>query len=63
MAVGNRAKSEGINLIGMRRRNFSKSEIDEVKKVYSILFNKNDLEFKNRINKLKKKNFHLIQPK
>ena len=57
MAVGNRANLEGINLIGMRRRNFSKSEIDEVKKVYSILFNANDLEFKNKINKLKKEKF------
>ena len=57
MAVGNRANLEGINLIGMRRRNFSKSEIDEVKKVYSILFNANDLEFKNKINKLKEEKF------
>jgi len=57
MAVGNRANLEGINLVGMRRRNFSKSEIDEVKKVYSILFNANDLEFKNKINKLKDEKF------
>ena len=41
----------------MRRRNFSKSEIDEVKKIYSILFNANDLEFKNKINKLKEEKF------
>ena len=63
MAVGNRANLEGINLVGMRRRNFSKSEIDEVKKAYSILFDKNDLEFKNRIKKLKDEEFKLNSAK
>ena len=63
MAVGNRANLEGINLVGMRRRNFSKSEIDEVKKAYSILFDKNDLEFKKRIKKLKDEKFKLNSAK
>ena len=38
MAVGNRANLEGVNLVGMRRRGFSKEEISDVKKAYAILF-------------------------
>ena len=58
MAVGNRANLEGINLIGMRRRNFPKSEIDEVKRAYSILFENGENEFKDRIEKLKSENIN-----
>jgi len=57
MAVGNRANLEGINLIGMRRRNFSKIEIEEVKRAYSILFEENEIEFKSRIKKLNEEKF------
>lgn len=38
MAVGNRASVYGLNSIGMRRQGFSKTEIAEVKKAYSLIF-------------------------
>ena len=54
MAVGNRANLEGINLVGMRRRGFSKEDISDVKKAYTILFDDESIEFVKRIEKLKK---------
>ena len=42
---------------GMSRRNFPKSEIDEVKRAYSILFDENEIEFKSRIKKLNEEKF------
>lgn len=38
MAVGNRARVLGLNLIGLRRRGFSKGDIDEIKSSFKILF-------------------------
>ena len=54
MAVGNRANLEGINLVGMRRRGFSKEDISDAKKAYAILFDDESIEFVKRIEKLKK---------
>jgi len=53
LAVGNRATLEGLNLTGLRRRNFNNEEIKKVKKAYSILFENGENEFKDRIEKLK----------
>ena len=63
MAVGNRANLEGVNLVGMRRRNFSKNEIEEVKRAYSILFDENELEFKSRVKKLSEEKFEFNSAK
>ena len=38
MAVGNRAKLVGLNLIGLKRSGFSDSTIQSLKKAYEILF-------------------------
>lgn len=38
MAVGNRAKLYGLNTVGLKRQGFSKSEIEEVKRSYQIIF-------------------------
>lgn len=38
MVVGDRAELRGINVIGLRRRNFSKEKIKEIKVVYKMLF-------------------------
>lgn len=38
MAVGNRARLYGLNAVGLRRKGFSRSEIDEIKKCYHIIF-------------------------
>lgn len=37
-ATGDRAKLHGLNLEGMRRRGFSKAQIEQVRKAYRIVF-------------------------
>ena len=49
LAIGNRAVLEGLNLTGLRRRNFDKAEIKKIKEAYSILFDPKESEFKKRI--------------
>ncbi len=44
LAIGNRARITGINLVGLRRANYKNNEIIELKKAVEILLNK-----KNRI--------------
>ena len=53
LAIGNRAVLEGLNLTGLRRRNFDNSEIKKVKEAYSILFDPKEHEFKKRVESLK----------
>jgi UDP-N-acetylglucosamine acyltransferase len=38
LAVGNRAKLYGLNMVGLRRKGFSRNEISEIKAVYNIMF-------------------------
>ncbi|GMR04369.1 MAG: acyl-ACP--UDP-N-acetylglucosamine O-acyltransferase [Thermodesulfobacteriota bacterium] len=38
MAVGNRARLYGLNKIGLRRKGFSREDIDEIKLAYNIIF-------------------------
>lgn len=38
MAVGNRAHIYGLNAVGLRRKGFSKEDIDDIKKAYNIIF-------------------------
>ena len=38
-AMGNRAKLNGLNIIGLRRNKVSKKEISELRKVYNFIFN------------------------
>ncbi len=38
LAVGQRARLQGLNLTGLRRNNFSAETISEIKKAYRILF-------------------------
>jgi UDP-N-acetylglucosamine acyltransferase len=56
LAVGNRATLEGLNLTGLRRRNFNNEEIKKVKRAYSVLFENDENEFNDRIKKLKSEN-------
>ena len=47
---GDRAKIIGINIIGMKRNNYSKSSIIKVKKVFKEIFSKNNnINFNERI--------------
>jgi UDP-N-acetylglucosamine acyltransferase len=36
--IGNRARLQGLNLIGLKRRNFSRDEIHELRKAYRLMF-------------------------
>jgi len=38
MALGNRAHLSGLNIIGLQRRNFSRSEIHDLRRAYRLLF-------------------------
>ena len=38
MAVGNRAVLAGLNVIGLRRRGFSRDSIHELRRAYRLLF-------------------------
>ena len=38
MAIGNRAHLAGLNIIGLRRRGFSREEIHELRRAYRLLF-------------------------
>jgi UDP-N-acetylglucosamine acyltransferase len=38
MAIGNRAYLSGLNLIGLQRRGFSRSEIHDLRRAYRLLF-------------------------
>lgn len=38
MAMGNRARLSGLNIIGLQRRGFSRSEIHDLRRAYRLLF-------------------------
>jgi UDP-N-acetylglucosamine acyltransferase len=38
MAMGNRAYLAGLNIVGMRRRNFTRDQIHDVRRAYRLLF-------------------------
>ena len=42
LSAGHPILYEGINAIGLRRRGFSKAEIDEIKSVYKIIYEENN---------------------
>jgi UDP-N-acetylglucosamine acyltransferase len=53
-AAGDRAKLYGLNTIGLKRQNFSDSQIKELKHAYKILF-RSKLTLKEALSKLKQK--------
>jgi UDP-N-acetylglucosamine acyltransferase len=38
MAIGNRASLAGLNLVGLRRRNFSREAVHDLRRAYRLLF-------------------------
>lgn len=38
MAVGNRARIYGLNSVGLKRKGFTKNDMDEIKRSYNIIF-------------------------
>ena len=57
--VGNRAKLSGLNLIGLKRNNFKKNEITELRKAFKYIFFSKNKTFNARIIEIKKKNLKL----
>ena len=51
-----RAYISGVNIIGMKRKGFKKQDIDLVKKIYKLIFNKN-LTMDEKINKITSSGF------
>jgi len=52
LAVGNRAKLNGLNLVGLKRNGFSLSEIEKLKEAYRVIFRSN-LRFDEAYERLK----------
>jgi UDP-N-acetylglucosamine acyltransferase len=48
LVIGNRAKLRGLNLVGIRRNNFSKEEIERIKEVHQCI-SSNDFELDQKI--------------
>ena len=48
LVIGNRAKLRGLNLVGIRRNNFSKDEIERIKEVHSFIHS-NEIELDDKI--------------
>ena len=49
LAIGNRAKLRGLNLVGIRRKNFDKKQISRINKIHDQFINGIDLENKDTI--------------
>ncbi len=64
LAVGNRARLNGLNLVGLKRAGFSYEEINALKEAYKTIFKRN-LTFKEAYEKLKespsKNVIHMIE--
>ena len=54
-AMGNRAKLNGLNIVGLKRNEISKMEISELRKVYNFIFISSKLTFKDRVKEIEKK--------
>jgi len=55
LVMGDRASLAGINLVGLKRRKFSKDEILNIKSAYDLLFEGDDQNFADRIELLSEK--------
>lgn len=52
VAMNDRAYLAGINIVGLKRRNYNKEQISEINNFYNEMFAKNDETFAKRIDKL-----------
>ena len=59
LVTGNRAQLLGLNMVGLRRANYSNSKIIELKDIFNKIFNSN--EIKNESNQHKKTNNELVK--
>ena len=51
--MGNRAKLNGLNVVGLKRNQVSKIEISELRKVYKYIFGSDELTFNERVKEIK----------
>jgi len=49
LAVGNRAKLRGLNLVGIRRKNFNKLDIKRINQIHNIYINGIELDTNNTV--------------
>ena len=56
--LGNRAKLSSLNIIGLKRREFEKNEISELRKIYKFIFFEKKGTLKSRIKEITKKNYN-----
>ena len=54
--MGNRAKLSGLNLVGLKRNNFKKNEINELRRIFKYLFYSNEKTLEYRLNKIREEN-------
>ena len=54
--LGNRAKLSGLNIVGLKRNNFDKKEISELRKVFRYIFLDQEMTFNDRLKNTVKKN-------
>ncbi len=54
--VGNRAKLSGLNLVGLKRNNYKKIEINELRKIFKFIFYSESETLDSRAEKVKKQN-------
>ncbi len=61
--MGNRAKLSGLNLVGLKRSGYKKSEINQLRKVFKYIFYSKDETLEARVKKIKdeKLNFYTIK--
>ena len=52
LAIGNRAKLRGLNLVGIRRKNFDKSEISRINDIHYNYINGTKLDNKERVDSI-----------
>ena len=57
--MGNRAKLIGLNLVGLKRNDFDKNEINELRKVFRYIFFTKNKTLNDRLLEIKKKKLNL----
>ncbi len=53
--IGNRAKLSGLNLVGLKRSNFEKNEIQALRALYKFIFNSDKNNFRERLSEFVQK--------
>ena len=52
LAIGNRAKLRGLNLVGIRRKNFDKSELSRINDIHDQYLNGIDLDSNKKVDSI-----------